>query len=96
MARLPSAVGLLLLVSGGWMLQTALSRPGPPTPSERAVAYGINRRNFAANCEGVDAGGSAVLTQFCADAARLLADQPECDPACRDAIAGFRASPAAR
>lgn len=96
MPRLTPVLGLVLLVAGGWMLQTALGRATPPPAGESAIPFGINRRNFAANCEGVDAGASAVLTRFCADAARLLADQLECDRACRQAIAAFTASPAAR
>ncbi len=93
--KLPSLAGVVLLIGGAWLLQIALTRPAPPAADEAAAAYRINRRNFAANCEGVDAGGSAVLAKFCEDAARLLADRPECDPACRQAIAAFTASPAA-
>lgn len=88
--------GVVLLVAGAWLLQAALPRAADPGPDEIAVAYRINRRNFAANCEGVDAGASAVLAKFCTDAAQLLTRHPACDAECRAATAAFTAASAGR
>ncbi|MBS1153056.1 MAG: hypothetical protein H6Q89_4754 [Myxococcaceae bacterium] len=83
------AAGLMLLIVGGLVINAQLGRTPAPSADERRALYEINWKNFSANCLRRDGGGNPVLETFCLDAAKHLHPLAECDPACREATAGF-------